>query len=88
MTSLVTSHKVKKENKVGLHDSHAAQQYFICLRFVLRSILFTLQKQQFQHSHIGLYYGRGHVTDLNSDDLHEKSEICKMSVPGTGLVTL
>ena len=30
---------------------------------------------------LGIANGRGHVTDLTSDDLHEKSEIDKMWVP-------
>ena len=43
--------------------------------YVLVSIIsFVLQNEQFQYSPWA-YNGRGHVTDLISDDLHEKSLI-------------
>ena len=48
---------------------------------LVRVIPFMLQNEQFQYPPQA-YNGRGHVTDLTSDDPQEKSEIYKMWVSG------
>ena len=63
----------KYENKVRGHYCSVLIRYLMCL--CVRVISFIFQKERFQY----FRHGRGNMTDLTSDDLHEKSaDIYKM----------
>ena len=79
LTSSMTSHKkLKMQNKVSGHISSEWKQHLMrrSSDYVIYVAKWAISV--FPHT-LGMKWG--YMTDLTSDNLHEKSEICKMWVP-------
>ena len=75
MTSSVTSHKEKMEERVGRRMYQQCMTVFDVAEFRLYHLCCTISKFDIPS---WAYNERGHVTDLTLGDLHEKSETYKM----------